>query len=327
MIACLVLFVSCASCCGPSLGAGPLSESFRFIQMCDTQLGFGGYEEDCERFRQAVRQINAMDDIDFVVICGDLVNTADEQSYRDFLSIRGGFRVPCHCASGNHDVGNVPTAESLALYRQRIGDDYYSFEHKGAVFVIVNTQLWKSPVAGETERQDAWLRGTLAAARDRRRPVFIVGHYPLFTDDPQEPENYFSLPLETRRELLDLFEHSGVVAVLAGHTHRTIIRNHRGIEMVSSTTTSRNFDDGPFGFRIWDVADGIVSHRMVPLEGPAAGGPSDSRCLRLSDPSQHPVADVPAVEGPVEADELGGGVGVLSGHTHQTIIHNHRGIE
>lgn len=32
------------------------------------------------------------------------------------------FSIP-----GNHDVGNEPTAESLALYRKRFGKDYYSF--------------------------------------------------------------------------------------------------------------------------------------------------------------------------------------------------------
>ena len=35
---------------------------------------------------------------------------------------------------------------SLQLYRENMGDDYFSFEHKGNTFIIVNTQLWKTPV-------------------------------------------------------------------------------------------------------------------------------------------------------------------------------------
>jgi hypothetical protein len=34
--------------------------SFTFVQLCDTQLGMGGYEHDVKAFRQAVQQINAL---------------------------------------------------------------------------------------------------------------------------------------------------------------------------------------------------------------------------------------------------------------------------
>ena len=40
---------------------------FYFIQMCDTQLGMGGYENDIRSFEQAVKQINELNP-DFVVI-------------------------------------------------------------------------------------------------------------------------------------------------------------------------------------------------------------------------------------------------------------------
>ena len=56
---------------------------FSFVQLCDTQLGMGGYEHDIRTFKQAVRQINMLD-ADFVVICGDLVNHANDSSYSDF---------------------------------------------------------------------------------------------------------------------------------------------------------------------------------------------------------------------------------------------------
>ena len=51
--------------------SGPLL--FSFAQMCDTQLGMGGYEHDVKTFGLAVTQINKMKP-DFVVICGDLVS-------------------------------------------------------------------------------------------------------------------------------------------------------------------------------------------------------------------------------------------------------------
>ncbi|MBT6400407.1 MAG: hypothetical protein HOK04_11500, partial [Verrucomicrobia bacterium] len=99
------------------------SKEFTFIQMCDTQLGMGGYEHDVMTFTLAVKQINAMKP-DFVVICGDLVQTANDKSFEDFNRIRAGFKLPCHCAAGNHDVSNNPTPESLRRYREKIGQDY-----------------------------------------------------------------------------------------------------------------------------------------------------------------------------------------------------------
>lgn len=89
---------------------------FSFVQMCDTQLGMGGYEHDVKTFELAVDQINEMKP-DFVVICGDLVQKANDQSWLDFNRIKAGFKIPCHCAPGNHDVENTPTAASLQRYR------------------------------------------------------------------------------------------------------------------------------------------------------------------------------------------------------------------
>jgi 3',5'-cyclic AMP phosphodiesterase CpdA len=242
--------------------------NFSFVQMCDTQLGMGGYEHDVKSFTLAVEQINALKP-DFVLICGDLVNkAADEKSWIDFKRIKSGFKIPCHCAAGNHDVENNPTAGSLRRYRETVGPDYYSFDHKGFTFVIVNTQLWKAPLAGESEKHDAWFKETLAAAKKRNQPVVVVGHYPLFVKDPEEEEHYSNLPLEKRRELLGLCEANGVVAFLAGHTHRLVINEHKGMQMVNGETTSRNNDGRPMGFRWWDVAaDMKMQHRFVAVEG------------------------------------------------------------
>jgi len=259
----LVAAPSCRSIPGGASG----SLAFTFVQLCDTQLGMGGYEHDVETFRQAVAQINSLKP-DFVVICGDLVHDSDDESFADVKDIKAGFDVPCHCAPGNHDVGNTPTPESLQHYREVIGKDYYSVEHKGYVFVFVNTQLWKAPVEGESQRHDAWLEQTLETAAMRRLPVFIVGHYPLFLEKPVEAEEYMNLPLARRKALLDLFERSGVVAVLGGHTHRLVINDYKGMQLVNGETTSKNFDKRPLGFRVWHVMDpGSFRHEFVALDG------------------------------------------------------------
>lgn len=190
----------------------------------------GGYEHDVMTFKLAVKQINAMKP-DFVVICGDLVGKANDKSFADFKAIKAGFKLPCHCAAGNHDVGNKPTHESLKRYRETMGKDYYSFENKGYTFIVANTQLWKAPLAGESEKHDAWFEKTLEAAKAKSSPVVIAAHYPLFTKEPNEKENYYNIPQPKRQEILDLCEKNGVVAFLAGHTqtnHQRIQRHSDG---------------------------------------------------------------------------------------------------
>ena len=246
--------------------ASPERKTFTFVQVCDTQLGFGGYEHDVNSFKQAVKQVNALKP-DFVLICGDLVNDANEKSFADFNKIKAGFTVPYYCVSGNHDIGNKPKRESLQYYRKVVGKDYYSYEHKEYTFVIVNTQLWKSPVEGESDKHDSWLKATLETAANKGSRIFVVGHYPLFLKEPDEDEEYMNLPLAKRKELLSLFEKRGVVAVLGGHTHTLIINDYKSIQLVNGETTSKNFDNRPLGFRLWYVGDeSPFKHDFVPLE-------------------------------------------------------------
>jgi 3',5'-cyclic AMP phosphodiesterase CpdA len=234
--------------------------------MCDTQLGMGGYEHDVKMFKLAVDKINGLKP-DFVVICGDLVNKAEDKSFADFNSIRGDFKLPCYCAAGNHDVENNPTLESLKRYREKVGEDYYSFQHKGFTFVVANTQLWKAPLAGESEKHDAWFRKTLETAKSEERPVVVVVHFPFFTKDPDEEDHYFNLPIEKRKELLALCEKNGVVAILGGHAHKFMENEFKGIKLVNGETTSKNLDGRPMGFRWWDVDEkGSMSHYFIGVE-------------------------------------------------------------
>jgi serine/threonine-protein phosphatase CPPED1 len=241
-------------------------EPFTFVQMCDPQLGYTNYVRDLRHFELAVQQINQLMP-DFVVICGDLVNDPRPDTFGDFNKARRQLKMPSYCAPGNHDLGNAPTLASLKLYRTLVGRDYFRFENKGCTFLVLNTQIWKSPVAGETEKQDAWLERALADAHKRGRPIFVVEHYPPFVKTAEEPDAYFNLPMPKRRELLAAFQRNGVKAVLAGHTHTTTNRSFGPIEIVNSETTSQNFDNRPFGFRLWHVnQDGSFWHEFVPLQ-------------------------------------------------------------
>ena len=256
VMASLVLLVSCAQ---------KTREPFSFVQICDPQLGMGGYDHDTETFTQAVRQINAMD-CDFVVICGDLVHHASDSAYDDFLRIKEELNIPCYLVPGNHDVGKVPNDTSLAYYRQTLGDDYYTFIHKGYGFIATNSQLWKANIGEESDTHDRWFKDIMMAYSAEERPVFVIGHYPLYIKHPEEEEQYSNLPAAKRKEILSLLVDHKVVAYLSGHRHESIIHNFQGVQLVTGETTSKNFDKRPMGFRQWDVSGDTVMHFFVPLK-------------------------------------------------------------
>lgn len=262
--ACLAVAILLTSC---SLWktSSDKDESFTFVQISDTQLGFSDYQRDMDSFRQAVAQINDLNP-SFVVICGDLVNHAGDESFSDFKEIKSSLEMPCYCVPGNHDIGNKPTVASLGRYRETIGDDYFDVEHKGTTFLFVNTQLWKEAVEGESEEQDMWLKGRLESASGKGRQVFVVGHYPLFCKEADEAEEYMNLPFDKRMELLSLYDQNNVVAVLHGHTHTLTLNSCKDIQMVGAETTSKNFDKRPLGFRLWHVGGELPpGHEFVPL--------------------------------------------------------------
>lgn len=238
---------------------------FSFVQICDTQLGMGGYEHDVKRFKLAMQKINELKP-DFAIICGDLVHNANDSSYADFLKIKDEFDVACYVASGNHDIGNVPNDTTLSFYRKTIGKDYYEFHHKGYSFIVTNTQLWKAYVGKESEKHDTWFKETLKQQSAKQHPVFVVGHYPLYLKFPEEEEQYFNIPPNKRQELLQLFPQNNVKAYLSGHTHKLVTHHYQNIQLVSGETTSKNFDKRPFGFRLWHVSPDSIYHEFVPLQ-------------------------------------------------------------
>ncbi len=239
--------------------------SFTFVQLCDPQLGFGGYQHDSISLVQAVNAINAID-TDFVIICGDLVHDASDTSYSDFLSIVSKLKIPVYYTPGNHDIGNEPTAESLAFYRKTIGKDYFTFRHKGYTFIIANSSLWLAPLEDESGKQDQWLEEIITKKSAGQKPVVIAAHYPLFIEDPEEQSGYFSIQYEKRNELLTLFEKADVVAYLSGHAHRLLINQYNDMQMVSGESTSVNFDKRPLGFRLWHVTKASLENEFVSLE-------------------------------------------------------------
>jgi 3',5'-cyclic AMP phosphodiesterase CpdA len=266
----------------PGLGGGPEARwqgPFFFAQLADTQFGmFDGnerWEKETERFTRAVQHINRLKPR-FVIVCGDLVNETPGGQYHEpqvaeFQRIARQIdpSIPLICVCGNHDVGNRPTAASLATYRREFGDDWFSFEVAGIYGLVLNSSLYWDPSGAEAEqaRQEAWFAAELQRARaSGARHILVFQHHPWFLNKPDDPDQYFTIPRVRREPALALMRKAGVRAVLAGHYHRNALGRDGDMEMITTSAVGKPLGKDPSGFRIVKVYEDRIEHRYYGLD-------------------------------------------------------------
>lgn len=250
-----------------------------------------GFEWDAARYREAVAAINEVRP-DFAVMGGDMVNDPwDRSQYEALLSLTSDLDpgIQMYWVPGNHDVGAdtvVPTADSIANYRRRFGPDYYSFRHGVHGFVVLNTVVIDHPeeVPSEWERQVAFLESELEVLARETASTTVMGHHPLFLDDPDEDDNYWNLPRERRLRVAELLERYGVRKVFAGHWHRNNLASDAGLEVVTTGPVGYPLGNDPSGYRIVTLDGAHTTHDYFPLN-------PDS-----DDPVQNPIIGHPIGE-------------------------------
>lgn len=150
-----------------ALGLSP-SDTLRFILTADAQ---GFYAEN----EQLVAHMNQRDDIDFVIIGGDLTDFGLAKEFKlvhqDFKTLK----VPYLAVVGNHDAINNGKQVFSAMY----GDYDVSFTVGNSRFILLNTNYL------EFDKQVPdldWLEAELQAAQAFEN-IFVISHIP-----PSSPE-------------------------------------------------------------------------------------------------------------------------------------------
>src|SRR5262249_4687278 len=127
----LIIFV-CSGFASLSL-SGSESGTFQFAWLSDTHVGSPTGEED---LRAAVRDLNSIPGLSFVIISGDVTEFGSREQLRLAKEILSGIKIPCHVVPGNHDT---KWSESGATDFSRLwGDDRFVFEFGGFRFVAMH---------------------------------------------------------------------------------------------------------------------------------------------------------------------------------------------
>lgn len=268
--------------------------SFFFIQMADPQFGLfasfsgldrsevdalkkrglnvrisptiTGFSKETTLYEKAISESNRLKPA-FVVMCGDMVNDADNPSQlAELRRITDGLddSIRMYWAAGNHDIGNVLTSKTLQNYRERFGEDNYFFNHEDSRFIVLNSNVAYDPtyVPEEWESLTDFLSDSLRSAQqDSIKNTTIFMHHPLFLRDPREPDSIFAIPEIRRKILLDLMTSYNVTAVFAGHYHRNCYAQIHGLQMVTTGAIGYPLGNDPSGFRIVKVYSDRIEHR------------------------------------------------------------------
>lgn len=179
--------------------------------------------------QDAVKQINEIKNLDFVLATGDLVDMPKEELVDKFIEITMSLKYPLYATLGNHDVsvngglgkeGFIKKFNSLeGAISFTKGKPYYSFSPNDKFTIICLDGTTDSVVTALGQIQDKnqweWLEKELEANKDKF--VIIALHFP-FIEPYKSKTHYFAEPDKSR--LLKLINsYKNVIGVFTGHYH------------------------------------------------------------------------------------------------------------
>ncbi|MCD4729889.1 MAG: metallophosphoesterase [Bacteroidales bacterium] len=214
-------------------------KSFTFVFMTDIHLQ--PEKNATEGFNQAIDSVNKLNP-DFVITGGDLVMDVlgqdferSEMLYNLYNESLQRFNMPVYNTMGNHEIFGIYKESGVGMdhpeygekmYEKRIGKRYYSFDHKGYHFMILDgiEDTGESSYIGKIDSiQMEWIRSDLEKLNPEI-PIVVSVHIPFITVVTQlqkgslEP-NRETTVITNSKEVLALFEPYNLKLVLQGHLH------------------------------------------------------------------------------------------------------------
>ena len=202
---------------------------------------------------RAVAETNLLDPKpEFVLYGGDIAQLGSKPEIDHGLEILSGLRYKTYFALGEHDYYLDPGE----YWQSQLGPHYYSFNHKGVHFVVLNSILtyddwinkWPTPMermvtmagldnpngspfmVGDAQR--AWLAADLKKV-PKTTPIVVLSHSPL--QKIFRNWNFWTEDAEQVQALLAPFDK---VTVLYGHVHQIQYNQIGNISFNSAMATA-----------------------------------------------------------------------------------------
>lgn len=218
--------------------------SLSFAQLSDIHLSSLGDHHDLlsghsGRFlSEVVADLNQVEDLDFVLLTGDLLDTADQQEFNHFQQIIQTLTKPYYVIPGNHDRRELQSVTGLTRHQfahyfnpqvaarpthdptAQIG--HWSLTIKPEIQLIgldsIRDENWGGIIdAAQVE----WLKNELAIHADKL--IIVAVHHPFHALAPiDDHPDWRNFVCDHGPEMLALLDaHPAVKIVLTGHHHQT----------------------------------------------------------------------------------------------------------
>jgi len=236
----------------PILGASKKKNDFKFAFFTDIHLNNG--KNNCfQGFEKAIQSAKKHH-VDFILTGGDNVDidvlgkdtkTAN-QRYGKYAQMIANAGIKYHAAIGNHDrfwgCKKTDPLYNDGLFEKYINKSYYSINHKGWHFIVLNTS--NSVVDDE---QKNWLSNDLKNTGNET-PIIITVHVPfLSVYYPALQGKYTSADTFSNfKEIWDMFEGKNLKLVLQGHMHLYEEIKVLNVQFITAGAVSANWWSGPY---------------------------------------------------------------------------------
>lgn len=249
----------------PTLAADVFAkDGFSFLHLTDMHVrkkrqGNIGYQTCID----AVNKNNSA--ADFVLMGGDLAFDGNYTEKAEFVeqidlykTVSDQLKMPYYNSIGNHDVlgwsarrkvapDDPDLGKKLIMDKLKMANSYYSFDHKGWHFVVMDSIHPVEAAHGISykgafgEQQLEWLRFDLG--RNAKMPTVIMTHIAAFCHIGQmngDPKfNPFGhMVVEDTVKFRQIIERYNVKAVLQGHSHVPEDFYYNGIWYITSQSVS-----------------------------------------------------------------------------------------
>ena len=233
----LILFMVCL------LSLGVQAQSFRFAQLTDLHLSPNN-PNPTEDLLRSVAQINATENIDFVLVTGDITEEGDRASMEKVKSCLDLLKVKYYVALGNHET--KWSDSGCTAFGEIFGSERFEFEHKGFLFLGFNSGPLMRMAYGHVVPQDIrWMTERMEQA-GKDKPVILVTHYPLMDGDV---DNWY--------EVTDAVRPYNVRLFIGGHYHANKNLRYDGIPGVLMRSNLRDKDEKQ-GYGIYEVTSDSI---------------------------------------------------------------------
>jgi hypothetical protein len=243
------------------------------------------YAHSVELLEAAIAEINALPELDFVLVAGDLTKDSEPYNHDRARELLTRFRKPVFCVSGNHDqprpkrlrptdymdpdVAPVPTAEIPRLY----GD--FGFKDSGRTAFSCNPTPDIHLVGLCSPKPDddrgwippdmlAWLDDDLRQQHDGERETILLLHHTIIDHVPNESvDPTFSwFHVENAADLNAILGRHRVRLTFSGHLHIQDVKQEAGLYNIVTASLAGY----PHAYRIMNLHDGALEIRSRRLQ-------------------------------------------------------------